>query len=211
MAPRGQAPDVRAYRKDDKNNVAQLARVKSMVLAIDPGANGIALLFSPIADWGSARPPAPRLTLALDGYGGLDDLAIAAAVIRASPSGHATVVIEDSFAGGRLNPASDTALARSAGAAIGALCALSSPDTFDVVFVMEKTWFWIVGRVAAKVKRDVRKQMTAAFTVNALGGDAVANASTRAGTREAFCDAYAMAAWWGQFVSRGSAALCGTK
>jgi len=207
-------PIVRPFRKGDRENVAELVDRVDLVLVVDPGAHGIACLFRPVAEWEDDNPPAPIGVYPFRSFDGMHALAqvIDAVFYDDNTAARLMVVIEESFAGGRGNAATDIVLARYAGAVIGALSALSKANLFDVVFVMPSAW---LGAISSKTgrgtKREERKAIAKAHAERALGADVVAKSAGLAPHREAYCDAYSIATWWGKFSRSARPDLYGTR
>lgn len=204
-APTG--PEVRAMRKDDAQDVAALAYPEDLVLVIDPGARGMALLFDPLNRWSSRL--IPRAVYPFWGFAGFNGLSdVFTAYREEAIEARLTVVMEESFGGGRLNVQSDLASARYAGAAIGALAYAfgNVAGLVNVVMVRPQVWITAFGVVGNKVKREQRKKIARDYAVAQLGQAYVDGVASLAPHREAFCDAYAITRWWGQFASRAIAA-----
>lgn len=204
----GRAPIIRAFRKDDRDDVAQLVARDDMVLVVDPGACGLACLFPSVHAW-AVTPPAPIAVFPFRAFGGFAELRKA---IAAAAGGRLLVVIEESFAGGRGNAKTDIALARYAGGVIGALSAITMASGFDVVFVLPGAWLSaLTGKTGRGTKRDERKAIAKAHAEKYLGAAAVAGAAGLAPHREAFCDVYGIATWWGKFARTARPDLYGTR
>lgn len=217
--PRPSTPLVRAHRKGDKYKVRELVAEGDWILAVDPGADGIALLFEPFCRWKVMEPPEPFAVFPFNRFGGMDFEPVDEVLRGESIGTKLLVVLEESFGGGRLNIASDLALARYSGAVIGALAAVVRPHAFNVAMVNATTWLSAATSRAmtAKAARAQRKAISEAHTLKSLGGVGSVHdrfgwpGLTLAAHREAFCDAYTMATWWGRFhwttqqrVSRGT-------
>jgi hypothetical protein len=209
------APIIRAFRKDDRDDVAQLVARDDMVLVVDPGACGLACLFPAVHAWAipaggwDVTPPAPIAVFPFRAFGGFAELRKA---ITAAAGGRLLVVIEESFAGGRGNARTDIALARYAGGVIGALSAITMARGFDVVFVLPGAWLSaITGKTGRGTKRDERKAIAKAHAEKNLGVAAVAASAGLSPHREAFCDVYGIATWWGKFARTARPDLYGTR
>lgn len=203
----GAGPIVRPFRKGDRENVAQLVARDDMVLVVDPGSRGLACLFPAVPTW-EGKPPAPIAVFPFRAFAGLAELRAAIALVPR----RFLVVIEESFAGGRGNAATDIALARYAGGVIGALSAITKATGFDVVFVLPGAWLSaITGKTGRGTGRDERKAIAKAHAEKHLGAAAVASASELAPHREAFCDVYGIATWWGAFARQARPDLYGTR
>ena len=128
----------RAVRKDDRQHVAEIASVDEWIITVDPGARGMALLFEPVKRWGD-EPPAPIVDVAFSNYKGGHALAGALDVVSADVDRELTVVMEESFGGGRMNVQSELASALYAGAVI---CASENGigSGFNVVMVRPAVW-----------------------------------------------------------------------
>lgn len=201
-------PIVRSYRKGDSERVSDLVAHGDMVLAVDPGAHGMALLFPPANLWTGGLPPMPVRKFELWGFGELDRIAVIGDelakmedLLHAEPphvraSGRLMVVIEESFVGGRKNAATDLLLARYAGAVLGAVGAACN-GRWHAAFVMPAVWQKALG--VARAKRKDRKAAAKEHAIERLGVPAVETSAKLAPHREAFCDAYGIATWWGQF------------
>lgn len=189
---------VRRYRKGDSERVADLVAHGEPILAVDPGAHGMALMFDPANLWPQGVPPRPRALVPLWGFEGLGMLAdVVRRELAAFGNPRLLVVIEESYGGGRKNIATDLALARFAGAVLGAVdVASTDSNRWSAAFVMPASWLAAVGR--ARGKREDRKAMARAHAIARLGLPAVETSAKLAPHREAYCDAYGVATWWGK-------------
>lgn len=205
-------PIVRAYRKGDRENLAALVDRDNLVLVVDPGAHGIASLFSAVKEW-EAAPPAPFAVYPFRSFDGLAELRDAYDhVIDEGTQARLTVVIEESFAAGRGNAKTDIVLARYAGAVIGALSAITKGNGFDVVFVLPQAWIGaLTSKAGNKVRREERKALAKAHAERHLTASAVASSAGLAPHREAYCDTYGIATWWGNFSRHSRPDLYGTR
>lgn len=208
-------PIVRPFRKGDRHSVAQLVDVDDFVLAVDPGAHGMACLFPRLRDWSiTGTPPHPIGAYpfrSFDGFNALSEV-VDTVFYADNIATRMIVVMEESFAGGRGNAATDIVLARYAGAVIGALSTMTRGNLFDVVFVMPSAWLSaITGKTGRGTKREERKALAKAHAEHMLGVDVVAKSAGLAPHREAYCDVYGIATWWGCFSRESRPDLYGTR
>jgi hypothetical protein len=181
--------------------VLQLARRGDLVLTMDPGREGMALLFHPVDEWGVAGPPASIATNPLRDFSTADGFA---AIARLVGSEKVIMVVEESFGQGKRNTSSDLALARYTGAAIGAALASIGYDRVrGIVLVPASSWLGALTRNTGRgtVRAD-RKQTARDHAVAYLGIDHVDGSASTAAHREAFCDAYGIATWWATVYRR---------
>lgn len=196
--------DVRRYRKGDTERVSDLVEHGDHLVTIDPGADGLALLFPPVDTWSTEVsashvqrrvPPAPIHHAPVRGF----ELYEIATMRLQGVTGGLMVVIEDSFGGGRANAQTDIVLAHFAGACVGALSMLFGVRA-KTAWVLPASWITACGTLPARAKRAQRKALANRHVDAALGPDHRA-AFDRADQRQAFADAYGIATWWGQVAT----------
>lgn len=195
---------VRSYRKGDRNRVSELVSTGDLVLAVDPGAHGMACLFRSVDTWIDDVPPKPYARAALFGFD-CTGIKTMLTMMQARPC---VVVMEETFGGGRLNVSSDLALARYAGAFLGTLNALGV-RSLDVALIPPAVWFKAL--CSTKMEREGRKKLARDHAVANLGEKVVWESASLSPHREAYCDVYGIATWWGGFAREVRADLYGRK
>ena len=180
------APRVRRFGKGDPENALAFWHPGRMLVSVDPGSEGAALLLPPPVRWTlNPRFPPPIAQWRLQGLTGIVDMARSLKMRL----GHqeVTVLIEDSFGGGRLNIRSDLALAMARGAIIGALLTQLGPSFVTTVVVPPTTWQTTLG-LTKRAKREERKAAARAITAHAFRNALAVS--------DGCADALAMAGWW---------------